>query len=172
MADSNEKKIKSCPFCGEEILVQAIKCKHCGEFLDRSCNKQDTESVNVEKKEYEASPSMFRNHPFLFILCLFLIVAYGVGLLILLVWWIQSLCTTLTVTNKKTILRIGILSKNTSEVYHSDVKNVILTQTFTQRIFGVGSVGISSAGQSGIEIMATGIANPERVKKIIDKYRK
>jgi len=23
-----------CPFCREEILVGAVKCKHCGEFLD------------------------------------------------------------------------------------------------------------------------------------------
>jgi uncharacterized membrane protein YvbJ len=26
---------KKCQFCGEEILAAAIKCKHCGEFLDR-----------------------------------------------------------------------------------------------------------------------------------------
>ena len=28
------REIKACPFCGEEILLSAIKCKHCGEFLD------------------------------------------------------------------------------------------------------------------------------------------
>lgn len=27
--------MKNCPFCGEAILKRAIKCKHCGEFLDR-----------------------------------------------------------------------------------------------------------------------------------------
>jgi hypothetical protein len=31
---------KACPYCGEKILVVAKKCKHCGEFLDGSRQKQ------------------------------------------------------------------------------------------------------------------------------------
>ena len=31
---SNTNDSVACPYCGEQILSTAIKCKHCGEFLD------------------------------------------------------------------------------------------------------------------------------------------
>ena len=27
----------ACPYCGQEILVTAKKCKHCGEWLEKKC---------------------------------------------------------------------------------------------------------------------------------------
>ncbi len=120
---------------------------------------------------YEAHPAMFRNHPAYFVLCVLLIAVFGLGLVLLLVWWIQVLGTTLTVTNEQTTLRKGILSKYTNDVFHSNVRNIQVRQSFLQRLFNVGWVGISSAGQSGLEIELNGIQDPEKVKEIIDDHR-
>lgn len=124
-----------------------------------------------ERILYESHPAMFGNHPVGFVLAVILSVV-GVGLVILLIWRIRCLGTTLTITNEQTTLRRGILSKFTNDVFHENVRNIVVRQSFFQRIFGVGYVGISSAGQSGIEIEVNGIPNPDQVKEIIDDCRK
>lgn len=119
---------------------------------------------------YEENPSMFRNQPIGFVLtCILSLV--GVGLIIFLVWWLKCKGTTLTVTSDRTRLRKGILSKSVTEVWHQDIRNVQLHQTFFQRIFDVGTLGISSSGQSGLEISVSGIPDPDGVKELIDKHR-
>lgn len=126
----------------------------------------------TEETIYENHPAMFCNNPIGFILSVVLIAAFGLGLLIFLFWWLRCIGTTLTVTDERTILRKGILSKYTNEVYHSDVRNVQLKQSLFQRIFRVGYVGIASAGHSGMEIEVEGIPHPEVVKEIIDMRRR
>ncbi len=119
---------------------------------------------------YESNPSMFRNRPVEFVVTAILCLVV-VGLVMMFVWWLKCKGTTLTVTNKRTSLRRGILSKSINEVWHSDVRNVLLKQSFFQRIFGVGMIGVSSAGQSGMEISVSGIPDPDRVKQLIDERR-
>lgn len=38
---------KQCPFCGETINRDAIKCKYCGEWLDGRNNQADTQTLEV-----------------------------------------------------------------------------------------------------------------------------
>ena len=128
------------------------------------------DALPSETTLYRENPSMFRNNPLGFVLTVLLCVV-GIGLIVLLLWWLSTKATTLTVTDERTILRRGLLSKQLNEVWHRDVRNVQLTQTFWQRIFGTGTLEISSAGQADVEIRVTGIPDPDEVKAIIDRHK-
>jgi hypothetical protein len=45
------KQSKACPFCGEQILAVATKCKHCGEFLNGN-----TKSPSHTDQEWNLTP--------------------------------------------------------------------------------------------------------------------
>lgn len=83
-------------------------------------------------------------------------------------WTLLSRFSTLTVTDDRTIYREGIVSRDTSEVQHDDVRNIQLDQTFMQRLLNVGGIGISSSGQDDLEVVAKGLPHP---KQIIDLIR-
>ncbi len=83
-------------------------------------------------------------------------------------WMLLSTFTTLTVTDDRTIYQKGIISRETSEVQHNDVRNIQLDQSFFQRLLNVGGIGISSSGQDDLEIVAKRLPNP---KQIIDRIR-
>ncbi len=77
----------------------------------------------------------------------------------------------LEITNKRSIARRGLLSKSTTEVLHDDIRNVQVTQTFAERIWRVGKIGLSSSGQEGLEIEMSDLPDPAGIKRVIDLYR-
>lgn len=97
------------------------------------------------------------------------VVLAGVGVMV--VWKIKTLAEGLEITNKRSIARRGLLSKATSEVLHDNIRNIQITQTMWQRVWGVGKMGISSAGQDGLEIDIKNLPRPDKIREMIDLYR-
>ena len=142
---------------------------------------------DVEEKTLLAfHPLMFRGEPVGFVICVVLIFVFGLGLLIshwffglglllfllvLLMWWLWCESTIYKITNLRVVEQTGILSLNTNEVRHVDIRNVKMNQGIFQRICGTGSVAISSAGQSDIELTMRNIEEPEKIVDTIRTYQ-
>ncbi len=86
-------------------------------------------------------------------------------------WWVTRFTASLEITTKRTIMHHGLFSRSTSEVVHDNIRNVTVDQSFLQRMYRVGKLGIASSGQDGIEIQVNHLPNPDRLSEIIDLYR-
>ena len=83
------------------------------------------------------------------------------------IWSIQARFTRLTITDRRTTLRYGLISRETSEVGHEDVRNIRINQGIMERLLGVGTLSISSAGQDTLEIVFKGAPDPEKLAAVI-----
>jgi membrane protein YdbS with pleckstrin-like domain len=150
-----------------------------------------------ERQHYKAHPVMVKGQPGIFVVCLSLMLLSVIlllrwdshtsqeipiqifgrllpaitGIIALLIWWLSVLCTTLTIAEKRVVLRKGILFKEMSDVLIQDIRNIQISQGPLQRLTNAGKIGISSAGQSDIEIEVQGILDPAGVKAIINRHR-
>ncbi len=52
-----EDATKRCPYCGEEILAVAKKCKHCGEWLDENTQVSIPQPTSVPEPVCEPAPA-------------------------------------------------------------------------------------------------------------------
>ena len=117
---------------------------------------------------YEAHPAMFRAHPFWFILFVLLIAAFGLGLLILLYWYIKTRATSLTVSEYELLYERGILSKERLAVSLRHVRSVQVNQSFMNRILGVGTIEISTAGDEP-EFTVHDLPDPHEIREAISR---
>lgn len=196
-----------CDRCEESLTVdddkagQRVECPHCGD-VNRVPESAGPESMGLppehapEETIRIVRPTMFRAHPFGFLLLSIVLIGglIGAGVLLMqdrawlamlsavpaavaavwfIVWWIKThWWVRLTITNKRTIRQEGIIRRHTSEVLHDHVRNIEIRQNVINRLTHVGYIGISSAGQDDVEIEVKNFPDPYQVKKIIDQYRK
>lgn len=85
--------------------------------------------------------------------------------------YLKVLSSAFTVTRTHASQRHGLIARRISEVALADVRNIQVNQGVIQRVLEIGDVGISTAGQSGLEVVFRGIAEPQSVADRIRAQR-
>lgn len=185
----------TCPKCGDVNIMPTMEGSSGGAGVDRAAAAGYPATNGPEQEVVKVRQAMFRARPVSGLLLVLGVVGgvigagfcqmslgnsvAALGLLALaaasgawmVVWWIKTHGSMLTITNKRTIERDGLLKKDLSEVLHDDIRNVQTHQTLRQRLLGIGDLAISSAGQDNFEIQVHDVPNPGKLREIIDLYR-
>lgn len=186
------QKVK-CPACGDVNLVPALAVQTKPQPRpDRAAAAGYPPESGPEAHVLSVRPAMIRAKPLHFFGLVALMIASAVGvvalawsiglaiasgvvfvvcLLVLAYWKLLTHFASLEITNKRTVERLGLFSKSTTEVLHQDIRNFQIQQSFWQRIWNVGQIGISSAAQDDVEIVMKDVPRPEKVRNVIDLYR-
>lgn len=153
----------SCVECGTEVSDRSETCVKCGAPT----------ALSVSERELgRFTPSMLAQEPMrLFWLSMLALFTCGFGLVFMLPWYLQLQHTVLTVTNRRVQLTTGWFTKASSELMLDHIRNVTLNQTALQRMVGAGDLGISSSGQSGVELQVKGIQRCDELKALVDAHR-
>lgn len=82
--------------------------------------------------------------------------------------WLERVATMYTITDRRIIIRKGILSRHERAAHIDRVQNVNLTQSFLDRIFQVGTLDFDTAGTEDSDFKFSGIADPDELRQKID----
>lgn len=198
--DVSERRIGekvACPACGDVNIVRAAGEVSGGNPAQSAAAPASgsASSGSGEQVVLIVRRAMFRARPFQYSLLVLGILAGIAGIIVplimvvtaplaiiggclaiactgaLLVWRVSTMRDELRITSRRTIQRVGLLHKRTSEVLHAHIRNVTIDQTFWGRVLGVGTITISSSADEGDEISMSDVPQPGRVRETIDKYR-
>ena len=72
-----------------------------------------------------------------------------------------------TVTTERISEQRGLIANYLNEIRIIDIRGTNIRQSIFQRIFGIGSVEISSAADGIQDVKFTGIKNPNKIREMI-----
>jgi uncharacterized membrane protein YdbT with pleckstrin-like domain len=119
--------------------------------------------MDGEKIEYEAELS---NWAFFWqIFFGILLIPVVVGIIILIIYYIQKNSTELAVTNKRVIAKTGFIQRNTNEINLKKVESIQVEQGLLGRMLNYGTIIVSGTGTGHAPIRF--ISNPLEFRKQI-----
>lgn len=110
--------------------------------------------------KYSIVPALLIGIPLSFVL---------IGIPLIVASYLQYTNTNYVVTNKGLYSKRGILSRDVQQIGFDKVQNISYSQSAIGSSLGYGSVDVSTAGGSGVELQFRSIPNPAAVQELISK---
>jgi uncharacterized membrane protein YdbT with pleckstrin-like domain len=96
--------------------------------------------------------------------------AIGAFLILVLIGWLKRIATDYMITDRRLIIRRGILSRHIDQTRVDRVQNVTSNQSFLQRILRVGTVDFDTASNEPENTFAfRGVSDPQGVVRKVDQ---
>jgi len=114
---------------------------------------------------YEEHPSMIRTHPLGTVIAI-LLIPVGIGILILLYWYLMMKADKLLIKEDEVVWTHGLLNKKYVEINMSSIRTVRVEQTLLQRMLSAGKIEIFTAGDAP-ELTVNGMPNPDKIRDLI-----
>lgn len=108
--------------------------------------------------KYSVVPGLVVGIPLAFVL---------IGIPIIVASYLQYTNTNYVVTNKAIYSKRGILSRDVKQIGFDKVQNISYSQSAVGSSLGYGSVDVSTAGGSGVELKLRSIPEPAAVQELI-----
>lgn len=95
-----------------------------------------------------------------------------IGILLIAGEYLRVTNTQYVVTNRACYRKTGILSRDVKRIEHEKVQDISYSQSALGNYFGYGTVEISTAGGSGVEMAFKSVPEPREVQHLISDQRK
>lgn len=96
----------------------------------------------------------------------------GLGLLIILMAYLDRENKDFVITNEGVYRKSGIISRRVKKISFGKIQDTSYNQGYFGRMFNYGNVDITTAGGSQVEMRFQSIPNPEKVQKKINQFIK
>ena len=120
--------------------------------------------MSEQAQRLEVTPPMFRNAPFTFIFYLLLIPVFGLGIILLLIWFVKARTTLMVIDGEDLLYEKGVLSKERAQLRTDSVRTVTVNQSLGQRRFGTGDIDVYTAGDEP-EVSLRGMPDPAEIRE-------
>jgi hypothetical protein len=142
-----QQDTKACPACAETIKAAAIKCRFCGENLQKF---QAAQEAGVEKELFVGHPAAIYTVSQWF----WIVLTLGIAAI---VYWVKSISTKFEITTQRVKIHKGILSKSKNTVELFRIDDFDLIHPFGMRLLGYGALQVKSSDRNVPNLYLYGI---------------